>query len=53
MLTNRTLTDLDIKLLKEKYPNNYNEQIEKVKSGFPIQYLIGNVDFLNVKINVN
>lgn len=53
MFSKRTLTDLDIKLLKEKYPNNFEEQIEKVKNGFPIQYLIGNVDFLNVTINVN
>ena len=53
MFNKRTLTDLDIKLLKEKYPNNFEEQIEKVKNGFPIQYLIGNVDFLNVTINVN
>ncbi len=53
MFTNRTLTDLDKKLLKEKYPNSYEEEIKKVENGYPIQYLIGNVDFLNVTIKVN
>lgn len=53
MFTKKTLTDLDIKLLKEKYPNNYEELIKKVKNGYPIQYLIGNVDFLNTVILVN
>ncbi len=53
MFTNKTLTEKDIELLKEKYRNNYIEQIEKVKKGYPVQYLIGNVDFLNTNIVVN
>lgn len=53
MFEQRTLTDLDIELLKEQYPINYQKQIKKVKNGYPIQYLLGNVDFLNVKIRVN
>ncbi len=53
MLKNRTLTDLDIKLLKEKYPNTYKKKIEKVENGYPIQYILGNVAFLNVEIKVN
>lgn len=53
MFSQRTLTDLDKKLLQEKYPNQYEEMIKKVENGYPIQYLIGNVDFLNVSIEVN
>lgn len=53
MFSNRTLTDLDKKLLQEKYPNQYEEMIKKVENDYPIQYLIGNVDFLNVTIEVN
>lgn len=53
MFSQRTLTDLDKKLLQEKYPNQYEEMIKKVENDFPIQYLIGNVDFLNVTIEVN
>ncbi len=53
MFTKRTLTDLDKKLLQEKYKTNYEEVIKKVNAGYPIQYLIGNVAFLNVEITVN
>lgn len=53
MFQKRTLTDLDKKILKEKYPITYEEEIKKVENGYPIQYLIGNVDFLNVVIGVN
>lgn len=53
MFNQRTLTDLDKKLLQEKYQTNYEEAIKKVNAGYPIQYLIGNVAFLNVEINVN
>ncbi len=53
MFEKRTLTDLDIKLLKEKFPNNYKEKIKKVENGYPIQYIIGNVAFLNTQISVN
>lgn len=53
MFENKTLTNNDIKLLKEKYPTNYNSQIEKIKNGYPVQYLIGDVPFLNTTILVN
>lgn len=53
MFESKTLTQKDKELLKEKYPNNYEKQIEKVKKGYPVQYLIGNVDFLNTNILVN
>lgn len=53
MFNNKTLTETDIQLLKKIYPNNYQEQIEKVKNGYPVQYLIGNIEFLNTTIKVN
>lgn len=53
MFEKRTLTDLDIQLLKEKFPNDYDSKIKKVENGYPIQYIIGNVDFLNTQIAVN
>lgn len=53
LLDNKTLTYNDLKLLKEKYPDTYEEQINKVENGYPVQYLIGHVDFLNTNILVN
>ena len=53
MFRKRTLTELDRKLLQEKYPNDYEELIKKVENDYPIQYILGNVDFLNVTIDVN
>jgi len=45
--------EADLKLLKEFYSENFNEQLEKVKNNYPIQYLIGYVDFYDTKISVN
>lgn len=53
MFSNKTLTKADIKLLKEIYKEDYETYIEKVKNGYPVQYLIGNVPFLNTNILVN
>ena len=53
MFDEKTGTDIDLKLIKKLYPNNYKEQIEKMKKGYPVQYIIGYVDFLNTKIEVN
>ena len=47
------ITDTDWKVLKEKYPQNINEIIKKLESHYPVQYLIGNVEFLNTIINVD
>ena len=47
------ITDTDWKILKEKYPQNINEIIKKLESHYPVQYLIGNVEFLNTIINVD
>lgn len=47
------ITDNDLKLLKEKYPNNLNEIIKQINNNYPIQYLIGNVNFYGYQINVD
>ena len=46
-------SDKDIELLKKIYPNNYTDQLKKLDDNYPIQYLIGYVDFLGYKIIVN
>ena len=43
----------DLKLLKEIYQDNLDYALNKLKDNYPIQYLIGYVDFYNTKINVN
>ena len=50
---NNKYMDSDLKLLKEIYPNNYEEQLNKLESGYPIQYLIGYVNFFGYKVLVN
>jgi len=47
------ISDNDLKLLKELYPNDYEEKIKKLNDNYPIQYLIGYVDFYGNKINVD
>lgn len=43
----------DLSLLKEIYQDNINIALKKLKEHYPIQYLIGYVDFYNTKIKVN
>lgn len=40
-------------LLKEKYKTNFSFVEQKIKESYPIQYLIGYVDFYDTKIKVN
>lgn len=47
------LSDIDYNLLKSIYPNNMDEILLKLKSNYPVQYLIGYVDFYGYKINVD
>jgi release factor glutamine methyltransferase len=47
------ISEIDYQLLKTKYPNNFNEIINKIKNNYPVQYLIGDVDFYGYKINVD
>ena len=47
------LSDIDYNLLKSIYPNNMDEILSKLKSNYPVQYLIGYVDFYGYKINVD
>lgn len=43
----------DWQLLNELYSNNLEDIINKINTGYPIQYLIGNVEFLNTIIDVD
>lgn len=47
------VTKLDWQILKEKYPNNLNEIVKKLNNHYPVQYLIGNVEFMNTIIKVD
>ena len=47
------VTDLDWKLLKEKYNDKKLEKVVKlIEKDYPVQYLIGNVDFMGYDILV-
>ncbi len=45
------ITQNDWGLLKEIYKDKINVALEKIKHNYPIQYLIGYVDFCGLKIN--
>lgn len=47
------VTNLDWKILKDKYPNNLKKIEKKIKENYPVQYLIGNVEFYNTFIKVD
>lgn len=47
------ILDVEWNILKEKYKDNLDYVYEKLQSGYPVQYLIGNVEFLNTIINVD
>lgn len=47
------ITKNDWILLCQKYPNEINKILKKIETGYPIQYLIGYVDFFNCQIIVN
>jgi len=47
------ITNTDWKILKEKYPDSLEEVLKKLNNHYPIQYLIGDVDFYDCKIMVN
>ena len=47
-----SVTTNDWKLLKVKY-KNLKRVVKKIENFYPVQYLIGYVDFYGYKINVN
>lgn len=49
----KNITELDWNLLKKKYPNNLEKIMDKLKENYPIQYLIGDVEFYNSIIKVD
>jgi len=48
----KNISKLDWQLLEQKY-NNLEDIVERINNGYPIQYLIGNVDFYGNLIKVN
>ena len=46
------ITNNDWKLLKVKY-SNLKKVVKKLEKNYPVQYLIGNVNFYGYTINVN
>ena len=49
----RYISNTDYELLTKLYPREMDKVIEKINNDYPIQYLIGNVDFYGYKINVD
>ena len=49
----RYISNTDYELLKKLYPNNMVEIIKKINNDYPIQYLIGDVDFYGYTIKVD
>lgn len=47
------ITKNDWNLLVKKYKKNIKHAVKKIEKGYPVQYLIGYVDFYGYKINVN
>lgn len=48
------ISNVDLNLLKEKYQGeSLDIALNKIKNGYPVQYLIGNVNFCGNIINVN
>jgi len=46
------ITKHDWQLLREKYVN-LEKVVEKIEAGYPVQYLIGHVNFCGLRIDVN
>lgn len=49
----RYISNTDYELLKKLYPNNMDDIIKKINDDYPIQYLIGDVDFYGYTIKVD
>lgn len=48
-----SLSKIDYELLQQIYPNNMPEILSKIEHNYPVQYLIGYVDFYGYHINVD
>lgn len=53
MPNSNSISKLDYELLQKIYPNNMSEIMAKINNNYPVQYLIGYVDFYGYKIKVD
>lgn len=53
MMKPKHITNIDWNILIKKYPLNIEEIKKKLEQHYPVQYLIGNVDFYDCIIKVN
>jgi len=49
----KKISNTDWNILKEKYPNNLSEIEKKISENYPVQYLIGDVEFYNTTVLVD
>ena len=49
----KNITKTDWEILNKIYPTKQKWLLKKLQKNYPVQYLIGYVDFYNTKINVN
>ena len=47
------ISNVDFEILKSMYPDNIDEVIQKLNNHYPVQYLIGNVNFYGYQIFVD
>ena len=47
------ISNVDFEILKSMYPDNMDEVIKKLNNHYPVQYLIGNVNFYGYQIFVD
>ena len=47
------ISNVDFEILKSMYPDNIDEVIQKLNTHYPVQYLIGNVNFYGYQIFVD
>ena len=49
----KNISDLDFNILQKLYPDNMDVVIKKLNANYPVQYLIGNVNFYGYQIKVD
>lgn len=53
MFNDINIDDYNIEYLKKYYKGNLDEAIKRLESGEPVQYIVGNVDFYGLNIDID